>query len=526
MGKAVVASDQYALGITVYEWLAGKQPFHGSFFEVCAQHLHAPVPSLREANPDISPDIEQCILRALEKEPEKRFASIRDFATALQEKGQLTLASSASIPADYVPTQQLAVEELPDFQARQSSGQQYNTPRGSVSMLAQTHTNPSIGPSAPSSSNTIPPDLALTQAASSSMPPMNPMNSTNSNAGNTGPQNTRPVAYSTTEPPFMPPVQLPPYGSQPMYAVSEPRRQSNKRPLILACFLLAILLIFGSVLAVPSISSAFGQMLSINNKTAGQGSTGGGQHKATAAVTSTQTGRHKNTNSSQATPTQQATATATPAQQAAAPVVRTLSSTKSQSSTVNATGQGTTQATQATGSITINDRAANLQLPAGTTLTNVNGCTATSLQIQLDNNVNLTAGFSVVEPIHVVQAGASGNIQDCNGNYAFYYCNPGPGCDSNLSWNAHDNSGGFSGGTDAQTYTAVSQYDVDKTAAPLKQSTQQYAISDIQQQVQSNEHLEGDPQCTSTVTSDPAVGAKAAQVTVTVSSTCTQQAST
>lgn len=193
---------------------------------------------------------------------------------------------------------------------------------------------------------------------------------------------------------------------------------------------------------------------------------------------------------------------------------------------MNATGQGTTQATQATGSITINDRAVDLQLPAGTTLTNVNGCTATSLQIQLDNNVNLTAGFSVVEPIHVVQAGASGNIQDCSGNYAFYYCNPGPSCDSNLSWNAHDNSGGFSGGTDAQTYTAVSQYDVDKTAAPLKQSTQQYAISDIQQQVQSNEHLEGDPQCTSTVTSDPAVGAKATQVTVTVSSTCTQQAST
>jgi serine/threonine protein kinase len=41
-GKPCIASDQYALGIVVYEWLCGKQPFHGSFFEVCAQHLMAP----------------------------------------------------------------------------------------------------------------------------------------------------------------------------------------------------------------------------------------------------------------------------------------------------------------------------------------------------------------------------------------------------------------------------------------------------------------------------------------------------
>src|SRR5438034_2992181 len=40
-GKARPASDQYALGIVVYEWLSGDRPVRGSFTEVCAQHIYA-----------------------------------------------------------------------------------------------------------------------------------------------------------------------------------------------------------------------------------------------------------------------------------------------------------------------------------------------------------------------------------------------------------------------------------------------------------------------------------------------------
>ena len=87
-GKARPASDQYALAVVVYEWLCGKPPFQGSFLEVAVQHVSAPPPSLREQLPDLSPTIEEVVLRALAKEPEQRFASVQDFAAALEHASQ------------------------------------------------------------------------------------------------------------------------------------------------------------------------------------------------------------------------------------------------------------------------------------------------------------------------------------------------------------------------------------------------------------------------------------------------------
>jgi eukaryotic-like serine/threonine-protein kinase len=80
-GKPRPVSDQYSLGITVYEWLTGDRPFHGGFIEIVAQHITAPVPSMRDKVPMIPPDVEHVVMTALEKDYTKRFGSILAFRT-------------------------------------------------------------------------------------------------------------------------------------------------------------------------------------------------------------------------------------------------------------------------------------------------------------------------------------------------------------------------------------------------------------------------------------------------------------
>ncbi len=92
--KPCAASDQYALGIIVYEWLAGEAPFRGGLFEVFSHHLSQPPPSLCERLPDLPRAVEEAVFKALAKDPKQRFASVRAFATALQQTCQAPLGGS------------------------------------------------------------------------------------------------------------------------------------------------------------------------------------------------------------------------------------------------------------------------------------------------------------------------------------------------------------------------------------------------------------------------------------------------
>src|SRR3989454_11151033 len=78
-------SDIYSLGCVSYEMLAGSPPFTGSTPQaILARHLSDPVPPLRTVRRSVPASVEQAILRALEKVPADRFATVTQFADALE----------------------------------------------------------------------------------------------------------------------------------------------------------------------------------------------------------------------------------------------------------------------------------------------------------------------------------------------------------------------------------------------------------------------------------------------------------
>ncbi len=87
-GKPCLASDQYALGIVLYQWLMGMLPFHGSAQQILLHHLTTTPPSLRTTRTDLSPALEAVVFQALAKEPYHRFPSVEAFVIAFQRAVQ------------------------------------------------------------------------------------------------------------------------------------------------------------------------------------------------------------------------------------------------------------------------------------------------------------------------------------------------------------------------------------------------------------------------------------------------------
>src|SRR5581483_8105625 len=114
-GKPRPASDQYALGIVVYEWLSGERPFKGSFSEVYAQHMFSPPPPLRTKNPALPAAIESVVMIALAKDPHQRFATIGAFANALEQAAQSSQVVAQPQPAQPFPPSQPAQTAVAPF---------------------------------------------------------------------------------------------------------------------------------------------------------------------------------------------------------------------------------------------------------------------------------------------------------------------------------------------------------------------------------------------------------------------------
>ena len=85
-GTPDFASDQYSLGIMVYEWICGSLPFTGqSIKEVVDKHLNEPPPSLRAQVAQLPYELETVVMKALSKKIQDRFSLVHEFAQTLEQ---------------------------------------------------------------------------------------------------------------------------------------------------------------------------------------------------------------------------------------------------------------------------------------------------------------------------------------------------------------------------------------------------------------------------------------------------------
>ena len=94
-GAAGPASDQYALGVIAYECLTGQRPFDGDNLEGVLQAIAAGEPQRPSVlQPDVPAGLEAVVLRALRRDPARRFASVNDLGRALLPFASEKLRSS------------------------------------------------------------------------------------------------------------------------------------------------------------------------------------------------------------------------------------------------------------------------------------------------------------------------------------------------------------------------------------------------------------------------------------------------
>ncbi|NDJ33850.1 MAG: serine/threonine protein kinase, partial [Chloroflexi bacterium] len=100
-------ADQYALGVLAYEMLCGHPPYQSDDpMKVLVAHVLEPIPSLREANPNISPAVDSVVRRCLAKFPQQRSPSSLAFASALARAFDSTQpGANAPLPDEVMDTQ-------------------------------------------------------------------------------------------------------------------------------------------------------------------------------------------------------------------------------------------------------------------------------------------------------------------------------------------------------------------------------------------------------------------------------------
>ena len=149
-------ADLYAIGVILFEGICGRRLFDAqSLYELLKLHVEQPPPSPRSLRPDLPPAYEGVILRALEKDPSRRFQTAKEFSEALA-------SAARALPPDSWAPLSLSARDAPPPMSR--------TPGRAASTRSPSQAPTRASPDAPVGTEPMAPALAAAHVAPAATP--------------------------------------------------------------------------------------------------------------------------------------------------------------------------------------------------------------------------------------------------------------------------------------------------------------------------------------------------------------------